>query len=84
MKNSHYYILAHMSSVVKPGAVRIGTTGYKANGLTYSAFKNVDGSYAIVLSNDSDEYRTVVLDDGVKHFSNTLPPRSAVSLQWKD
>ena len=28
IRNSHYYIIAHLSSVVKPGAVRIATTGY--------------------------------------------------------
>ena len=36
-----------MSSVVKPGAVRIGTTGYTANGITYSAFEKTDGTYAV-------------------------------------
>ena len=27
IRNSHYYIIAHLSSVVKPGAVRIGASG---------------------------------------------------------
>src|SRR5690606_23192010 len=38
-KNSHYYIIGHMSSVVKPGAVRIGSGGYSDNDLDYAAFK---------------------------------------------
>ena len=46
IRNSHYYIIAHLSSVVKPGAVRIATTGYTDNGITCSAFENTDGTYA--------------------------------------
>ena len=39
IRNSHYYIIAHLSSVVKPGAVRIATTGYTDNG---TKIKNVN------------------------------------------
>lgn len=82
-RNSHYYIIAHLSSVVKPGAVRIGTKGFTANGLTYSAFKNADGSYAVVCSNSKNEAIPVTFDDGSHHFSTTIPARSAVSYSWK-
>ena len=82
-RNSHYYIIAHMSSVVKPDAVRIGTTGFSTNGLTYSAFKNPDNSYAVVMSNAKSEEVKVTLDDGTHHFPVTVPARSAVSLSWK-
>ncbi|MCQ2230081.1 MAG: glucosylceramidase [Bacteroidales bacterium] len=81
-KNSHYYIIAHMSSVVKPDAVRIGTSGYTAKGLTYSAFKNTDGSYAMVVSNNSASM-TLTIDDGTHHFSAEIPSNSAVSFSWK-
>ena len=82
-RNSHYYIIAHMSSVVKPDAVRIGTKGYTANGLTYSAFRNTDGSYALVLSNSNEADLTLTVDDGVHHFTYVVPARSAVSFGWK-
>lgn len=82
-RNSHYYIIAHMSSVVKPDAVRIGTSGFSTNGLTYSAFKNSDNSYAVVMSNAKSEEIKVTLDDGTHHFPVTVPARSAVSLSWK-
>ena len=81
-RNSHYYIIAHMSSVVKPDAVRIGTKGYTANGLTYSAFKNPDGSYALVLSNSAGEALNLTVDDGEHHFTAAVPARSAVSFAW--
>ncbi len=82
-RNSHYYIIAHMSSVVKPDAVRIGTTGFTTNGLTYTAFKNADGSYAIVFSNNKTTEVKLTVDDGTHHFPVTIPGRSAVSVAWK-
>ena len=82
-RNSHYYIIAHMSSVVQPDAVRIGTKGFTTNGLTYTAFKNPDSSYAVVMSNVKSEDIRLTLDDGTNHFSVTVPARSAVSLTWK-
>ena len=82
-KNSHYYIIAHLSSVVQPDAVRIGTKGFTANGLTYTAFKNPDGSYAVVASNSSSGDIKATIDDGSHHFPVTVPARSAVSFSWK-
>ncbi len=82
-RNSHYYIIAHMSSVVQPGAVRIGTKGFSAKGLTYTAFRNPDGSFAMVISNSNSENVNFTADDGTHHFTVTAPARSAVSLSWK-
>ena len=82
-RNSHYYIIAHMSSVVDPGAVRIATAGYTAEGLTYSAFRNPDGSYAFVLSNGNGNAVSFDVADGKRHFRAEVPPRSAVSYRWK-
>lgn len=82
-KNSHYYVIGHLSSVVKPGAVRIGASGYSVAGVTYSAFKNTDGTYAVVLLNETDETRKITLSEGTKHFSYDVPAKSIVSYRWK-
>ncbi|GHV56547.1 glucosylceramidase [Bacteroidia bacterium] len=82
-KNSHYYIIGHLSVVVKPGATRIGTSGYKATGITYSAFENTDGTYSVVLLNNTAENKQITLDDGKHHFSYEIPSKSVVSYQWK-
>ena len=82
-KNSHYYIIGHLSSVVKPGAARIGTSGYTANGITYAAFENTDNTYALVLLNNTVENKTITLDDRVNHFSYAVPAQSVISYQWK-
>lgn len=80
-RNSHYYVLAHMASVVKPGAVRIGAKGYVNDGVVYSAFRNADGSHALVLSNRGEEV-TIGVQDGTDSFSVKVPGQGVVSLQW--
>lgn len=82
-RNSHYYMIAHLSSVVKPGAVRIGTTGYEANDIAYMAFKNTDGSYAFIIINKQNEEKTVIVNDGKRNYNCKLPARSVASCQWK-
>lgn len=82
-RNSHYYIIGHLSSVVKPGATRIGTKGYTASGITYSAFENTDGTYAFVLLNENMEAKKLTLSDGAHHFTYDIPAKSVVSYRWK-
>ena len=86
--NSHYYMICHLSAVVRPGAIRIGTSGYTDNDIAYSAFKNTDGSYAFVIINKSSSDKNIVLtapdDAGKKHSAScTLQPRSVNSFKWK-
>ncbi|PPL01665.1 glycoside hydrolase family 30 protein [Parapedobacter indicus] len=81
-RNSHYYIISHLSAVVKPGATRIGTSGYTAAGVMYAAFENPDSSYAAVLLNNTDEKKRIVLADGTHHFSYEVPAKSVVSYRW--
>lgn len=50
--NSYYYI-GHFSKFIRPGAVRINASSNRTELLT-TAFKNVDGSIAVVVMNDSD------------------------------
>lgn len=82
-RNSHYYIIGHLSSVVKPGAVRIGTSGFSEVGFTWSAFENTDGTYAVVLLNSSSAAKRITLDDGTHHFSYEVPAESVISYRWK-
>ena len=82
-RNSHYYIIGHLSSVVKPDATRIRAFENAAgSGLIYSAFENTDGSYALVLLNDTQEIKKIVVTDGVKRFAHTVPAKSVVSYRW--
>lgn len=82
-RNSHYYIIAHMGAVVRPGAVRIGTSGYTDSNMTYSAFENTDGTYAFVVANNNEKSKQITVTIGEKHFAYTLPGKSVVSFGWK-
>lgn len=82
-RNSHYYIIGHLAVVVRPGAVRIGTSGLSDAGIVHSAFENTDGTYAVVLLNSTEEIKKITLDDGLHHFSYDVPPKSLVSYSWK-
>lgn len=81
-RNSHYYIIGHLSAVVKPGAIRIGTKENPKDGLVYSAFENTDGSYALVLLNKNEKDETIAVSDGGKHFVYKVPAKSVVSYRW--
>ena len=82
-KNSHYYIIGHLSAVVKPGATRIGTKGYSERGVVYSAFENPDGSYALVLLNKTEAGKKINISTGTEYFSHDVPAKSVVSFRWK-
>lgn len=81
-RNSHYYVVAHLSSVVKPGAVRIGAGGISDSNVVYSAFENTDGTYALVLMNNNEQKQKITFSDGTRHFSYDVPGKSVTSYRW--
>lgn len=82
-KNSHYYAMAHMSKVVKPGAYRIESSGNLAGGIYFSAFENPDSTYSCVILNESDSSQNITIMLGEINYSYTLLPKSAASCIWK-
>ena len=83
--NSHYYVICHMSSVVRPGAVRIGTAprSYNSSSLIYSAFLNADETKALVILNSGDKDLCVTISDGNSYFPVTVPAQGIISTIWK-
>ncbi|WP_264845795.1 glycoside hydrolase family 30 protein [Capnocytophaga catalasegens] len=82
-KNSHYYVIGHLSSVIKPNAVRIKHTISNLSGVDCSAFENKDGSYAVVVLNKNQSAKEIVISDGVKRFKYTIPENAVASFRWK-
>lgn len=81
--NSHFYDLAQCAKVIRPGAVRIGASGYTTSGLEYLAFRNPDGSTAFVALNTSDQEVTVAVYETSEHsFRYTIPAKSIASFRW--
>jgi len=82
-RKSHYYVIGHLAKAISPGAVRIGTSGFQTSGLYYTAVENTDGTYGVVLQNDTNASIKVVLADASHWFTYTIPAKSIVSSRWK-
>lgn len=81
--NSHYYIICHLSAVVEPGAVRVGTKQSTVNAnIIYSLFANPDGTYAAVLLNVGENQQNITLTDGTNYFLVNVPAKSVASCKW--
>ncbi|MCP3140836.1 RICIN domain-containing protein [Pyxidicoccus xibeiensis] len=81
-RNEEFYAWAHLAKVVRSGAVRIGSTA-SSNGIETLAFRNPDGSLALIALNSND---TAAQTFRVRHagqaFTYTLPARSVASFKW--
>ncbi|CAM3205059.1 glycosyl hydrolase [Corallococcus sp. ZKHCc1 1396] len=82
-RNEEYYAWAHLAKVVRPGAVRVGATTLGNNNIETLAFRNPDGSHALIALNSNDG---ATLGFKVRWagqaFEYSLPPRSVASFQW--
>ena len=81
-RNVEYYALAHASRFVRPGARRIASTG-AVDGLENVAFRNRDGSKAMVLVNTGPAERTFAVRDGARAFRYALSPGAVVTFRWR-
>lgn len=81
-RNSHYYIIGHLSVVVKPGAVRIGVSD-APDGLMHAAFENPDGTYAYVVLNEQEQPVSLSVGEGKQHVTYQVPAKSVASFRWK-
>jgi glucosylceramidase len=85
-ENAEYFTLGHLARFVRPGAVRIastswGTTGWNGE-IMDAAFRNPDGSTALVVHNENDDPRTFAVDEGGRSFDYTLPGGALATFTW--
>jgi glucosylceramidase len=73
--NSSYYYIGHFSKYIKPGAIRLGLET-EIPSLLATAFRNPDGSVAVVVQNESDEAQPFALELGGEAVGETLPAHS--------
>jgi glucosylceramidase len=77
-----YYYIGHFSKFIRPDAVRLSATSSRSPLLT-TAFKNVDGSIATVVMNQSDDeivYNYIIVDKATKI---TIPARAMQTIVIK-
>ena len=79
-KDVEYYTLGHYSKYVLPGATRI----YSSNNpsIVSAAFKNPDGSKALVAFNNANTSQAFHVQWGTQTFSYTLPSMAAATFTW--
>jgi glucosylceramidase len=81
-RNVEYYALAHASRFVLPGAHRIASSE-APEGLANVAFRNPDGSIALLVANGAAGARAFTVKVGKRAFRYTLPAGSVASFTWK-
>ncbi|WP_033438945.1 discoidin domain-containing protein [Saccharothrix sp. NRRL B-16314] len=84
--DAEYYTIGHLSKFVKPGAKRIastsfGTTGWNGQVMDV-AFRNPDGSTALVVHNENDDPRAFAVKVGERLFEYTLPGGALATFTW--
>lgn len=82
-RNSHFYDIAHLSKVIKPGAYRVKTSEPDVNGLHYVAVQNNDSTMGLVALNDTDINQSIMVKDDKNTFSYTIRAKSVSSFVWK-
>jgi glucosylceramidase len=84
--NAEYYTIGHLSKFVKPGAVRIASTSFGTTGwngeITDVAFRNRDGSTALVVHNENDAPRSFAVAVGGRTLQYTLPGGALATFTW--
>jgi glucosylceramidase len=81
--NAEYYVLGQASKFVKPGAVRIDSNTFGSGNLEDVAFRNLDGSNALIALNaDTANAHTFNVDENGQYFTYTLPARAVATFTW--
>lgn len=79
-RNPAYYIIAHASKFVRPGAVRIASA--EVDSLANVAFRNVDGRKTLIVLNESTRPLGFCVADGKNVFRSTLAGGAVGTYVW--
>lgn len=85
-ENAEYHTLGHLARFVRPRAERIASTSFGTTGwngqIMDAAFRNPDGSTALVVHNENDDPRTFAVAQGGRSFEYTLPGGALATFTW--
>jgi glucosylceramidase len=82
-RNVEYTALAHVSTFVRPGAVRIASTS-GVDSLATVAFQNPgDHSIALIVFNEGHATRDLGVRVGNREFFSSLPAASVATFTWR-
>ena len=77
-RNASYYVVAQMNRAVKPGAIRLATSG--GNNLKSTAFLNPDGSVVVVVANTLWDKNNVTIAYNNNNINVTIEMGGAVTI----
>lgn len=77
--NSSWYYIGHFSRFVRPGALRLFCES-TAEKIYSAAFRNEDGTVALIVMNESDEERSAALDLDGESSQLDVPAHSITTL----
>ncbi|GGA90580.1 glycoside hydrolase family 30 beta sandwich domain-containing protein [Puia dinghuensis] len=80
-RNTCYYTVAHASSFVQPGAVRISSNTF-SSAIQDVAFKNPDGTKVVIALNTSSSSQSFKIKWGWESFTYTLPAGAVATFKW--
>ncbi|KQV05648.1 MULTISPECIES: ricin-type beta-trefoil lectin domain protein [unclassified Kitasatospora] len=75
-----YYTMGHLTKFVRPGAYRIASTANSA--VPNVAWRNPDGSKALIAYNDSGSTQSVRVNWGGQSFGYQLPAKTSATFTW--
>ncbi|MFE2843718.1 ricin-type beta-trefoil lectin domain protein [Streptomyces scopuliridis] len=75
-----YYTMGHLTKFVKPGAERVASTASTA--VPNVAWRNPDGSKALIAYNDASAARELRVNWGGQNFSYSLPGKTSATFTW--
>jgi glucosylceramidase len=82
-RNVSYYIIAHASKFVRPGATRIASPGTDGGSeLPSIAFKNTDGSKVLIVLNSSGSTQSFNISFNSKIVTSTIEAGAVASYTW--
>ena len=86
-ENAEYFTLGHLARFVRPDAARIASTSFGTTGwngqIMDAAFRNRDGSTALVVHNENDDPRSFAVAQGGSSFDYTLPGGALATFVWQ-
>ena len=82
-RNVEYYVLGHLSKYVQAGAYRIDSNTFGHGNVEDVAFKNPDGSIAVLVFNDAQTPSQFSLNWKGETVSYTLPAQAVATFFWQ-
>jgi glucosylceramidase len=80
-RNEEYYAFAHASRFVRPGARRIASSS-GVDSIESVAFRNVDGSTALIVLNAGSTQRPVTVRIAGRAVGYTIPRGAVATFRW--